>query len=113
MNQPGAKTRALPLPEEVLMTSRADPEEMNSRSVRPSLSQASREALLPVFSAAVVGSGSGSITSMTLDTRLGRKRLTLMATKSEGQLGEPRERRHDCENRQCNQGALEWIRRVD
>src|SRR5215813_13305889 len=118
------------------MSARVGPEEMNSRPARPSSSQRSREALLPVFRGSVGGSVSGLISSsyswkdasatrratrkrtplmtdqnsataamtpMTLDTRLGRRRLTLIAT-SERQLKEPRERYQDCENRQCNQG---------
>src|SRR6516164_8103789 len=98
------------LPEKAPMSWRVGPEEMNSRPARPSSSQASREALLPVFRESVGGLVSGSISSsysrkdasatrraarnrtplmtdqnnataamtpMTLDTRFGRRRLTL------------------------------------
>src|SRR5262249_39330384 len=50
-----------PLPENALMSSRVGPEEMNCRPVRPSSSQCSREALLPVFRGPVGGLVSGSI----------------------------------------------------
>src|SRR6185295_1881069 len=48
-------------PEKPLMSSRLGPEEMNSRPHRPSSSQVSSEARLPVFRGAMGGPVSGAI----------------------------------------------------
>ena len=50
---------------------------------------------------------------MTLDTRFGSRRLTLIATNRSVRWEEPRERHQDFKNRQGNQGDLEWMHRVD
>src|SRR5262249_42593111 len=43
----------------------------------------------------------------------GQEAATSSRHEGERELEEPRKRQHDCENRQCNQGDLDWMRGVD